>query len=288
MEQVLEKIKPLLAKTLSQGKFITFLTGAGVSAESGVPTYRGSDGIWVEGSRNYKPQDFGTLRFFKNNPAEVWKFALYRKITFRDVQPNAGHIALVNIEHLIQDRFRLITQNIDRLHHKAGNTSERTYEIHGNMETVRCSEECSNEIYPFPIDIGQASYDASLIEKHWEALKCPHCGSMTRHNILMFDEYYDERLYKMESTIDIALNTGVLFIVGTSGATNLPNHIMSTAQFKGSSVVDVNIEDNDFTAEVEDASNGFVLRGKSGEILPKVEQILKEILKSERLSSNKQ
>ncbi|OJJ14678.1 hypothetical protein BKI52_41300 [marine bacterium AO1-C] len=283
MKQTLEKIKPLLAKTLSQNKLVTFLTGAGVSAESGVPTYRGSDGIWVEGTRNYKPQDFATLKFFKNNPAEVWKFMLYRKTTFRDVQPNAGHIALANIEQLLQDRFRLITQNIDRLHHRAGNSSSRTYEIHGSLETVRCSEECSNEIYPFPIDVSEAPYDASLVEKSWEVLKCLHCGSITRPNVLMFDEYYDERLYKMESAIETALNTGILFIVGTSGATNLPNHIASTARFKESSIVDINLEDNDFTAEVADDPNGLVLRGKSGEILPKIEQILRELLESENL-----
>lgn len=202
---------------------------------------------------------------------------LYRKVTFRDVQPNPGHVALANMEQMLGNRFRLITQNIDRLHHKAGNSSAKTYEIHGNMETVRCSEECSGEIYPFPIDIGTDPYDVTLLDKHWESLKCPLCGSMLRPNVLMFDEYYDERLYKMESAIDTALNTGVLFIVGTSGATNLPNHIASTAQFRGSCIVDVNIEDNDFTAEVLDAPNGFVLRGKSGEVLPKVEQVLKKL-----------
>lgn len=277
MEEILQQIKPHFEQALQQNKLITFLTGAGVSAESGVPTYRGSDGIWVEGTRNYKPQDFATLKFFKEEPKEVWKFVLYRKTTFRDIQPNPGHVALANMEQILGDRFKLITQNIDRLHHKAGNSSAKTYEIHGNMETVRCSEECSGEIYPFPIDIGTGSYDASLVDKHWESLKCPWCGSPLRPNVLMFDEYYDEKLYKMESAIDTALNTGVLFIVGTSGATNLPNHIASTAQFRGSCIVDVNIEDNDFTAEVLDLENGFVLRGKSGEILPKIEQLLKKL-----------
>lgn len=281
MEQILEKIKPLLTEALSQKKLITFLTGAGVSAESGVPTYRGSDGIWVEGTRNYKPQDFATLKFFKQAPLEVWKFILYRKTMFRDTLPNPGHFALAKIEQMLQGRFRLITQNIDRLHHKAGNTSQRTYEIHGNMETVRCSDGCSNEIYPFPIEIGEGPYDATLAEQHWESLKCPCCEHLTHPNVLMFDEYYDERLYKLESAIDTALNTGVLFIVGTSGATNLPSHIVSTARFKGSSVVDINLTDNEFTAEVLDMPNGFVLRGKSGEILPQIAQILREILENE-------
>lgn len=277
MKETLEKIKLLCQEALQQGKLITFLTGAGISAESGIPTYRGADGIWVEGTRNYKPEHFGTLKFFKEEPLEVWKFMLYRKVCFRDTQPNLGHKALVAIENLLGDQFKLITQNIDRLHHKAGSTTQRVYEIHGNMETVRCSEECSVEVYPFPIAIGKAAYDATMVEKHWEALKCPYCSSLMRPNVLMFDEYYNERLYKLESAVDAALNTRVLFVVGTSGATNLPNQIASTALFQGSSIIDINIEENDFADLATESTNGFVLRGKSGELLPKIEEVIREV-----------
>lgn len=278
MKETLEKIKPLCAKALEQGKLITFLTGAGISAESGVPTYRGSDGIWVEGTRNYKPEKFATFRFFEENPEEVWKFILYRKVSFRDLQPNSGHFALANIEKILPDNFQLITQNVDFLHLKAGNSRDKVYEIHGNMETVRCSEECSIETYPFPIDIGTVPYDAGMVKQQWDKLKCPHCDSITRPNVLLFDEYYNERLYKLESAIEVALNTGVLFIVGTSGATNLPNQIASTAIYKGSAIVDINTEANDFADLAADEPNGFVLRGKSGEILPAIETMLKEVL----------
>lgn len=277
MKESFDKIKLMCAQALEQDKLITFLTGAGISAESGVPTYRGTDGIWVEGSRNYKPEEFATLRFFKQNPAEVWKFVLYRKVSFRDLQPNAGHQALASIEQLIPHNFQIITQNIDRLHLKAGNSQAKVFEIHGNMETVRCSEECSLDIYPFPLDIGNAPYNADLVMQQWEKLKCPECGSLMRPNVLMFDEYYDERLYKQESAIETALNTGVLFIVGTSGATNLPNHIASTALYRGSSIVDINIEDSEFTGLAIDEPKGVVLRGKSGETLPYITELIQKI-----------
>lgn len=278
MKESLEQIKHWCTQALEQNKLITFLTGAGISAESGVPTYRGSDGIWVEGSRNYKPEEFGTLRFFKENPAEVWKFILYRKVSFREVQPNAGHIALASIEQLLPNNFQIITQNIDRLHLKAGNSQAKVFEIHGNMETVRCSEECSVDIYPFPISIGQAPYDASLVNQQWDNLQCPHCESLMRPNVLMFDEYYDERLYKQESAIEAALNTGVLFVVGTSGATNLPYHIVSTAQFRGSAVIDINIEDSALTGLAKDDDKGLIMRAKSGEILPQIAQLIQDIV----------
>ena len=244
----------------------------------GVPTYRGSDGIWVEGTRNYTPEKFGTFRFFEENPAEVWKFILYRKVSFRDIQPNPGHFALANIEKLLPNNFQLITQNVDYLHLKADNSREKVYEIHGNMETVRCSEECSIETYPFPIDIGAEPYSAHMIEEQWDALKCPHCDSIVRPNVLLFDEYYNERLYKQESAIETALNTRVLFIVGTTGTTNLPNQIASTAIYRGSAIVDINIETNDFSDLASDQTNGFSLQGKSGEILPMIEEMLKEVV----------
>ncbi|EAY27707.1 SIR2 family NAD-dependent protein deacylase [Microscilla marina] len=278
MEKTLEKIKLLCAQALAQDKLITFLTGAGISAESGVPTYRGTDGIWVEGSRNYKPEEFATLRFFKENPAEVWKFVLYRKVSFRDLQPNAGHLALASTEVLLPNNFRLITQNIDRLHIKAGNTQAKVLEIHGNMETVRCSEECSMDVYPFPLDIGTAPYDAKMITQQWEQLKCPDCGSLMRPNVLMFDEYYNERLYKQESAIEAALNTGVLFVVGTSGATNLPHHIASTATYRGSSLVDINIADSAFTDMATSEPDKLVLRGTSGDILPQIKQLIQALV----------
>ncbi|WP_299454820.1 Sir2 family NAD-dependent protein deacetylase [uncultured Microscilla sp.] len=278
MEKTLEKIKLLCAQALAQDKLITFLTGAGISAESGVPTYRGTNGIWVEGSRNYKPEEFATLRFFKENPTEVWKFVLYRKVSFRDLQPNAGHLALASIEELLPNNFRLITQNIDRLHIKAGNTQAKVLEIHGNMETVRCSEECSMDVYPFPLDIGTAPYNAKMITQQWEKLKCPDCDSLMRPNVLMFDEYYNERLYKQESAIEAALNTGVLFVVGTSGATNLPHHIASTATYRGSSLVDINIADSAFTDMATGEPNKLVLRGTSGDLLPQIKQRIQTLV----------
>jgi NAD-dependent deacetylase len=96
--------------------------------------------------------------------------------------PNAGHYAIARIEQQLGEQFHLITQNIDGLHFRAGSCPERTYEIHGSLEYVRCSRECSKALYPFP-NLVKAK-DESITAQEWELLKCPKCGNITRPNVL--------------------------------------------------------------------------------------------------------
>src|SRR5512133_3341710 len=119
---------------------VVALTGAGISAESGIPTFRGVEGYWVVGSRNYMPQEMATREMFDRAPEEVWRWYLYRFGVCRDARPNAGHAALVRLERALAERFTLVTQNIDGLHRRAG--SERVYCIHGDAAYVRCAGEC--------------------------------------------------------------------------------------------------------------------------------------------------
>lgn len=244
---------------------ITFLTGAGISSASGIPTYRGSDGIWIKGTKYYKPESFGTFKHFSMNADQVWQYTFFRKKMFAEALPNEAHFSLVEIEKILKERFHLITQNIDDLHQKAG--TNQIYEIHGNLREMRCSEECSKEVYKIPKEITLKDYDEDLTYDEKKRLVCPKCGDITRPNILWFDEYYNERNFKLDTTLRIAKNTSLLMILGSSGATNLPNRLVEQTLKYGGFVIDVNLEDNSFTDNFNDKKHFHSFRGSVSEFL---------------------
>ena len=275
-----QRITDQLKFCLDKNKKIAFLVGAGLSAESGIPTFRGKDGYWVSGSKNYKAEEIGTFRMFQNASREVWKWFLFRKSVTSKAQPNPSHFFLKDMEDLLGDQFALISQNVDGLHRKAGNSEERTYLIHGDFDFVRCGEECSKELYPFPKDIYLTKRDKNIItEAEWVALRCPKCGEDLRPHVLWFDEYYDEKYFKMDSVLKIAKHTGILFIMGTSGATNLPRRIAQNVLARGGMIVEVNIEDSYFSELLKHKKRGIVVRQKStpflGSLSMEIEQLLK-------------
>ncbi len=136
-----------LSSILDSGNLVV-LSGAGISAESGIPTFRGKDGYWVVGYREYQPQEMATRAMFGRDPEAVWAWYLYRRGLCRGAAPNRGHRALVDLERLLGDRFRLVTQNVDGLHIRAGNSPARTYQIHGSIDHARCGVACSRQVWP--------------------------------------------------------------------------------------------------------------------------------------------
>ena len=271
MNQLLDIIEEVFAKA-KRNKF-TFLTGAGVSAESGIPTYRGTDGIWVKGTQYHKPEEFGTYTYFLTHPEEVWQYTLFRKKMIEEAKPNQSHIILAQLEQMLQDRFHLITQNIDNLHRRAGN--QNIYEIHGNYREVKCAKNCK-EILPFPENVKGKELTEDLLEEEIPYLTCQECGHWLRPNVLWFDEYYDEKTHKRFSALKVAKNSGVLFIIGTSGATTLPLAIAETTLKYGGYVVDINIEDNLFTKLFKKKKNFVSIRKKSSDILPEIKIYLEK------------
>lgn len=271
-EQLYEIIKKVYDK--NNRNLFTFLTGAGISADSGIPTYRGIDGIWIKGTQFHKPEEFGTYKYFKEHPEEVWQYSLFRKKMFENAEPNDSHREIVEIENLLEDKFHLITQNIDNLHRRAG--TKRIYEIHGNNREIKCSNGC-REIVNLPDEIKGKDIDEDLTANDIELLKCKECGSWMRPNILWFDERYDEKTNKRFSALKIAKNSGILFIVGTSGATNLPIAIAETTLKYGGTIVDINTEDNLFTKLIKDKKNKIIIRGTSTETLKTIKEIFKNI-----------
>ena len=261
-----------------QAKMVV-LTGAGISAESGIPTFRGKEGYWKAGSVNYQPQEIGTLRMFKENPNEVWKWFLFRHTVCRKAEPNVGHYAVAEMEKLLgSTRFTLATQNVDGLHLRAGNSFRNTLLIHGDLTHVRCSKPCTPEPLPFPEGIGDKTRESEITAKEWELLKCPHCGSLTRPHVLWFDEFYSEEYYKYETAIHRGKAADLLIVVGTSGATNLPNTMYYNALNNEKQIVVVNLESNIFSRTLEANKTGHVLLGKSGDILPEILQTLKDTI----------
>jgi NAD-dependent deacetylase len=272
-KRIIEKISYCLA----HNKMITFLAGAGISADSGIPTFRGKDGFWVSGSKNYQAQEIGTYDMFRREPEEVWKWFLYRKSITENAKPNQSHFMLKEIGDLLGKRFALISQNIDSLHKKAGSNPKNTYLIHGDLDYVRCGRECSKELYPFPAGINLKNRNKDVITAdEWRHFICPKCGAILRPHVLWFDERYNEEHYKWDTVVEIARQTGLLFILGTSGATSLPQLVCRMVLYNEQLVVDVNIENTDFSDLIGGEPNGIVERKSSSEFLTDLKN---EILK---------
>ena len=261
-------VKQLLQHTSG---LVLWLTGAGVSAESGIPTFRGKEGYWRIGSSNYRPEEMATMAAFREMPDEVWSWYLYRRGVCRGAQPNAAHRALFRAEQRAGDRFLLVTQNVDGLHLRAGNTRDRTYQIHGNIDFMRCSRECLPAPVPIPdgIDLSWEKH-RTLTDYERTLLRCPSCGARGRPHVLWFDESYDEANFRFQSSIEAARNASLVIVVGTTGATSLPMHIGTIAAQRRVPMLAVNPEPNPFSELVQRTGSGMFLQGTGGQWVPQL------------------
>lgn len=195
---------------------IAMLTGAGISAASGVPTFRGDDGLW----RNYRAQDLATPEAYARDPQLVWQWYKMRFDAVMAVHPNPAHAALVTLEKQTDD-FTLITQNVDGLHQRAG--SQNVFELHGNLTQGRC-EACGEiaELWPdFPIPPA-----------------CPTCSARLRPNVVWFGEMLPERAF--EAGIDAFNRAEVALIIGTSAVVEPAASLGRMAAEAGAFVIEIN------------------------------------------------
>lgn len=251
-----------------QGPFL-WLTGAGISAESGIPTFRGEEGYWTVGSRNYHPHELATFASFSRIPREVWGWYLYRRGVCHAAAPNAAHRALADLDATLGDATLLVTQNVDGLHLRAGSSPERTYQIHGNIDFMRPvrPQRDGPHIVPLPDAIPVAwARDRALDDAERALLTVD--GHPARPHVLWFDETYDEAHFRFDSSLEAAARTPLLFVVGTAGTTNLPLHIGAIAARRGAPAIVVNAEPNPFSEAVERSGVGVFLRGTAGELVP--------------------
>lgn len=213
-------MKTLLSNTtINRESTILVLTGAGISAESGIRTFRDSGGLWEE----HRVEDVATPEAFKRDPELVWRFYKQRLKQAEASIPNTGHLALVKLENALGDRFAIITKNVDGLHARAG--SKRLFEMHGSLHTCICTK-CFQRFPIMDIDI-VASIPV-----------CPSCGGMMRPDIVWFGEmpYYLEEIDALLRKCDVFL------VVGTSGSVYPAAGFVMTARYSGARTIGVNLD----------------------------------------------
>jgi len=219
-------IKRLLLP-LVDAREVVILSGAGLSADSGIPTFRdGATGLWA----NIDPDEVVSIGGFQRNPEKVWAWHKAMRDLFAEVQPNAGHAGIATLEHLLPNaRLTIITQNIDGLHQAAG--SARVLEIHGSALRVRCHHHCGF-IEPWPVG-------------HDGTRQCPSCGAPARPDVVWFGESLDEDL--ISQAVDAAHNADVFFSAGTSSVIQPAASLSMMAKESGALVVEVNPHETAFT-----------------------------------------
>ena len=242
-DQVAENMA-LVREKLRQARRIVVLTGAGISAESGVPTFRGAGGLW----REYRATDLATPEAFARNPRLVWEFYNYRREVLASVKPNVAHKALVTLENRTPD-FVLLTQNIDGLHQAAG--SRAVVELHGNIWWVRCSQ------------CGRRSEDRRVPIPY--PPHCDACGAMVRPDVVWFGESLDAQV--LQTAYAKLGQCDVMVVIGTSGVVQPAASMGLYAQEHGAFVVEVNLEPTPYSR----AFNVSFL-GKAGDLVPRLVQ----------------
>jgi NAD-dependent deacetylase len=248
------QMAPLIDILLKANK-VTALTGAGISAESGIPTFRGEEGLW----HKYRAEQLANPESFARDPKLVWEWYDWRRGIFSVKKPNPGHKVLAKWEDIFPE-FTLITQNIDGLHQTAG--SKNIWELHGNTWKVRCTEE------------------GTITENHDVPLKeipphCPSCGALLRPHVVWFGESLDGAI--LHESFRLSSRCDVMFVVGTSAFVQPAASLPLAAVEAGATVVEINPEPTPLTSVVQ-----FSFRGKSGEILPAIEMELENAMKKEK------
>lgn len=235
-----------LTRLLKNAKRVVVLTGAGISAESGVPTFRDAQtGLW----ENYSAEELATPQAFQRNPSLVWQWYQQRRRMVSQAKPNPGHEALAKLQEMIEE-VAIVTQNVDGLHHAAG--SEEVIELHGNIMASRC------------FDHGH-DFEYSVSDEEFWALDepptCDVCGSLVRPTVVWFGEALPltalERAYELVSKADLVLSVGTSTLV--QPAASLPFEALAA----GVPVVEINLHPTPLSDQAS-----FLLQGKSGEVLP--------------------
>jgi NAD-dependent deacetylase len=230
-----------LALLIQRSRHAVVLTGAGISAESGVPTFRGKEGLWGK----FRPEELATMEAFIANPKIVWEWYNWRRELLKNVTPNAGHHALVELASYFES-MAVVTQNVDGLHRMAG--SPDVLEVHGNITRNKCAD-CGR-----PIELDKDIEPASIP-------RCGHCGGQIRPDVVWFGEMLPEAV--IERAFQLAGEADIFFSIGTSALVHPAASLPLVAYRAGATLVEINPEPTPLTPLAHIAING-----KSGEILP--------------------
>jgi len=241
-ERVTPELIESVRRVVARAEKVVVLTGAGISAESGVPTFRGAGGIW----RNRDVTALATPEGFARDPELVWEFYNWRRELLSGCAPNPAHYALVELERA-KDNFLLVTQNVDGLHARAG--SEKVLELHGNTWRTRCP--------------GCGRKELDLRSRVPYPPLCPDCGRMVRPDVVWFGEALDPAI--LERAAEGCRSCDLLLVVGTSAVVHPAASLAPLAKGAGAVVVEFNLEPTPNTGLTD-----FSLLGPAGEILPRL------------------
>jgi len=238
-----------------QLKSVVALTGAGISAESGVPTFRGVGGLWSR----YRPEELATPQAFAANPKLVWEWYLYRRQLIAQANPNPGHFALAELERLLGSNFTLITQNVDNLHQRAG--SRKVVELHGSIFANRCAK-CFQRFSDDVLD--------------FESLPpiCPHCQGAIRPDVVWFGESLN--IATIEDAFSLSRQATLFLAIGTSAVVHPAASLPLAARENGAFLIEINPEATPISADAQAA-----LRYSSALALP---LLLEKIQRIQQLS----
>lgn len=230
---------------LNGSKYVIVLTGAGVSRESNVPTFRGTDGLW----RNYDAMELATPEAFARDPKTVWEWYTWRQGLIGTCDPNPAHETLVEFEQtgLLKS---LITQNVDGLHRRAG--SENVLEVHGNLWAMKCTS-CDHR--------DRLTSPAEGIPN------CPQCGSYLRPDVVWFGEQLDPSI--MNKVYNELEKADTIMVIGTSALVHPAASFPLVIRQQGGNIIEMNVEKTPLTSY-----SNVHLSGKAGEVLPRLKSLL--------------
>jgi NAD-dependent deacetylase len=237
------------ADVLARARKVVALTGSGISAESGIPTFRGENGLW----RQHRAESLATPEAFDSDPVLVWEWYDWRRGLIAPAEPNAGHRVLARWEARF-DGFAVVTQNVDGLHAKAG--SREVVELHGNIWKIRCTREGTvHEARETPL---------SRLPP-----VCPDCGALARPHVVWFGEALDgavlERAYALSEACQ------VMVVVGTSALVQPAASLPVAAARAGAVIIEINVEPTPLTDLA-----AYHLAGRAGDVLPRLDGLLGE------------
>jgi NAD-dependent deacetylase len=239
-------IPEALIDVFTKSQRVAVLTGAGISQESGLRTFRDSQvGLWAE----YKPEELATPEAFKADPKLVWDWYEMRRKLVKSVQPNPGHYALAAMQDYFAD-FTVITQNVDGLHQRAGN--RRVIELHGNINNVKCFS-CGTRAENWESDAGVP--------------RCVTCGGFLRPDVVWFGESLPA--LQLRAATRACSYCDLFFSIGTSGVVQPAASLIYLAKNAGAVIVEINLERTPWTKITD-----FFLQDKSGEVLPRLAQVI--------------
>lgn len=246
-----EQLIQQAAQRLKLARHLVVLTGAGISKESGIPTFRDAmEGLWAQ----YDPQDLATPAAFRRNPVLVWDWYEERRQKVGQVQPNPGHHALVALERFVP-QVTIVTQNVDGLHRAAG--SQHVIELHGSITQHKCFDDCQGS--PTLVDIRSLAWEHAA-----RPPRCPHCGAYLRPNVVWFTEALPQEA--LAEAFVLCETADVVLIVGTSGMVQPAASLPYVAKQRGNAfLIDVNPNRDELVGLCD-----IYLQGASGVILPQV------------------